>query len=105
MNRANYSAEQRDLIRQCHAKRDEWLQLCASAPWQVAEENKKDGFVISQCTSSHQLPTMKTTGVLPYPLMQVFACLHDSNYRPIYDSNNETNECLKKVAANTYMIY
>lgn len=53
MNRAGYSSEQRELIRQCHTKRDEWLNFCATAPWQVTDDNKKDGFLISQCTSDH----------------------------------------------------
>lgn len=48
---------------------------------------------------------MKTSGVLPFPIMQVFACLHDARYRPIYDSNIDAASVLKKVAANSYMIY
>ena len=37
--------------------------------------------------------------------MQMFACIHDSRYRPMYDDNIEKAEVLSKVAANTYMIY
>ena len=48
---------------------------------------------------------MKATSVYDYPLMQVFATLHDSRYRTIYDDNIHSASVLSKVAANTYMIY
>lgn len=38
-------------------------------------------------------------------MMQMFATLHDKRYRPIYDNNIESADVLRKVAANTYMIY
>ena len=48
---------------------------------------------------------MKSEGVFDYSIVQVFACLHDSRYRPIYDTNIDAARVLKKVAANSYMIY
>ena len=47
MNRANYTQEQRDFIRQAHVKRDEWLNFCASSDWKVTDDNKKEGICIS----------------------------------------------------------
>ena len=38
-------------------------------------------------------------------MMQMFACLHDKRYRPVYDNNIDMAEIMSKVAANTYMIY
>ena len=38
-------------------------------------------------------------------MMQVFACLHDARYRPMYDKNIDAASVLQKVAANTYFIY
>lgn len=55
--------------------------------------------------SPQNIPIMKSTSVLDYPLMQVFATLHDSRYRTIYDDNIHTASILSKVCANTYMIY
>jgi len=48
---------------------------------------------------------MKSTGIFDFPLMQMFACLHDPRYRPIYDTNIDEAKVLKKLAANIYMIY
>ena len=48
---------------------------------------------------------MKSTGVFDFPLMQVFCTLHDSAYRPIYDTNIDQARLIKKVACNTYFIY
>ena len=51
------------------------------------------------------VPALKSTSILPFPIMQIFATLHDSRYRPIYDGNIEVASVLQKVAANTYYIY
>ena len=48
---------------------------------------------------------MKATGTIDFPIMKIFACLHEARYRPMYDIQSEPHELLKKVAANTYMIY
>ncbi len=105
MTRASYTDDQRNFIAQALAKRDEWLNFCASSKWEVTENNKKDDITISQCMSSHNIPSMKSSGVINNPLMQVFATLHDARYRTIYDGNIEAAEVLQKVAANSYMIY
>ena len=76
-----------------------------SPDWQVTETNKKEGIEISQCVSPEGIPALKSTAIMPFPIMQIFATLHDSRYRPIYDSNIEKAELLRKVAANCYYIY
>lgn len=73
--------------------------------WEVSDTNKKEGYVISLATSANGIPCLKSSGTMPYNIMQVFACLHDKRYRPIYDNNIENADILSKVAANTYMIY
>ena len=104
--RANYNEEQRNLVKQCLVKKEDWLRFCSEGPWEVTETNKKENYEISQCTSEiNKLPCMKSCGILPFPIMQVFACLHDSRYRPKYDENIEAAGVLSKVAANTYFIY
>ena len=106
MDRANYSVEQRVAISQCLLKKDSWLEFCANGPWEVTETNKKEQFEISQCVSAdHALPCLKSTGIFDFSVMQMFACLHNSKYRPQYDSNIESASMISKVAANTYMIY
>lgn len=55
--------------------------------------------------SEHKIPCMKSTGTFNFPIMQVFCCLHDARYRPIYDTNIDDARLLSKVACNTYMIY
>ena len=105
MTRASYSDDQRNFIAQALVKRDEWLNFCASSQWEVTDNNKKDDITISQCMSSHNIPSMKSSGVINNSLMQVFATLHDSRYRTIYDGNIEVAEVISKVAANSYMIY
>ena len=55
--------------------------------------------------SEHKIPCMKSTGTFNFPIMQVFCCLHDARYRPIYDTNIDAARVLSKVACNTYMIY
>jgi len=35
----------------------------------------------------NKIPSMKSTGIFDFSLMQVFSCLHDSRYRTIYDTN------------------
>ena len=87
-------------------KKDEWLDFCANQAWTVTNDDKKNGYCISQCVSPGPgLPCMKSTGIFDFPLMQVFCCLHNANYRPIYDTNIELAKLLKKVACNTYMQY
>ena len=77
-----------------------------SSAWQVTDEDKKNGITIQQCVSEVSgVPALKSTSILPFPIMQIFATLHDSRYRPIYDSNIEAASVLQKVAANTYYIY
>ena len=105
MTRANYTSDQRDFIRQALVKKEEWLKFCASSDWKVTDDNKKDGITVSQCDSSHEIPSMKSSGIIDFSLMQVFATLHDSRYRTQYDQNIEVAEVVKKVAANSYMIY
>ena len=55
--------------------------------------------------SDQKIPCMKSTGTFDFPIMQVFCCLHDARYRPIYDTNIDAAKVLSKVACNTYMIY
>lgn len=105
MTRASYTQQQRDLVNQCLAKKDKFLDFMQNGDWQVSDTNKKEGYVISLCTSANGVPCLKSAGTMPYSIMQVFACLHDKRYRPIYDDNIEVAEVLSKVAANTYMIY
>jgi len=81
MTRANYTSDQRDFIRQALVKKEEWLKFCASSDWKVTDDNKKDGITVSQCDSSHEIPSMKSSGIIDFSLMQVFATLHDSRYR------------------------
>ena len=74
--------------------------------WEVADTNKKEGYVISLATGAVSgVPCLKSSGTMPYSIMQVFACLHDKRYRTIYDNNIDCADMLSKVAANTYMIY
>ena len=86
-------------------KKDKFLDFMANGAWEVTDTNKKDGYQISLCTSANGIPCLKSAGTFPFSLMQVFACLHDARYRPIYDNNIETASVLSKLAANTYMIY
>ena len=48
---------------------------------------------------------MKSVGTINFSLMEVFCCLHNADYRLLYDENIEVAQVLSKVAANTYMIY
>ena len=105
MNRANYNPEQRSLVNQCLKKKEKFLQFFMNAAWEVTDNNKKEGIVVSQCMSDSGVPALKSQGTLPFPIMQVFACLHDGKYRPMYDDNIEKASVLQKVAANCYYIY
>ena len=92
-------------MQQCFAKRDEWLNFCQNAAWEVTSNDKKNDICISQVMSDQKIPCMKSTGTFDFPIMQVFCCLHDARYRPIYDTNIDAAKVLSKVACNTYMIY
>ena len=48
---------------------------------------------------------MKSSGIFNFPMMQIFATLHDSRYRPQYDENIEVARMIQKVCANHYLIY
>ena len=93
------------MISQCLTKKKEWLDCASNSPWEVTSTDKKENIVVSQCMSPNNIPMMKSTSVFEYPLMQIFSTLHDSRYRSIYDDNIEKASILKKVCANTYMIY
>ena len=51
MTRANYSEYQRDMIRQCQAKTQQWLDFCATAGWELKDDNPKEQYQIFGCTS------------------------------------------------------
>ena len=105
MNRANYTDTQRAIVRQAQQKHKAWLDFCNSNVWDVTETNEKHDYVISQCTSASGIPCMKSVGTINFSLMEIFCCLHNADYRLLYDENIEVAEVLSKVAANTYMIY
>ena len=105
MDRANYTPEMRDAVRQGRAKHAEWLSFCATADWEVTDTNTKHDYTISQCTSPLGIPCMKSTGIINYSMMEIFCCLHNARYRSLYDDNIELAEVISKVAANTYLIY
>ena len=105
MDRASYTSQQRDIVRQCLEKKEKFLHFMANGPWEVADTNKKDNYQISLCTGPNGVPCLKSSGTFPFSMMQMFACLHDKRYRPVYDNNIDMAEIMSKVAANTYMIY
>ena len=47
MDEYAYTDEQRDIMRQCFAKRDAWLEFYSKAPWEVTDDDKKNGYCIS----------------------------------------------------------
>lgn len=49
--------------------------------------------------------SLKAVGTFDFPLMQLFATLHDARYRQKYDGDIAEAKVLKKLAANTYLIY
>lgn len=48
---------------------------------------------------------LKASIVYDHPYMQVFACLNDDRYREKYDGDIEKSDLIRKIAANTYLLY
>lgn len=47
MDHYDYTSEQRDMVQQCLAKKDAWFDFFQNGPWEVTNEDKKNGYTIS----------------------------------------------------------
>ena len=56
-------------------------------------------------TRVNNIMSLKASIVYDFSILQVFATLHDERYRQAYDTDIADTRLLKKVAANTYVIY
>ena len=102
----DYSPEQRDFVRQSLEKRDEWLRFCEQAPWEnVSDGNNSNKLSVWQCASESGVPSLKASKVLDYPVMQVYAATVDERYAQLIDEDLESWRILRKVAANTILLY
>ena len=44
MDRASYTSQQRDCVRQCLEKKDKFLHFMEKGAWEVTDTNKKEGY-------------------------------------------------------------
>lgn len=80
MDSYNYSASQRDIMRQCFEKKEHMFKFL-QGKWDLYDTNKKENYEIFTSTSSNNIMSLKAVGIFDFPLMQMFATLHDARYR------------------------
>jgi len=72
-------------------------ELLETTDWKVLTDDKKEGLVVSLRTSAKGISTVKSTGIIEFPAIDIFRTIVDPAVRKDYDGVFDSSTVLQVV--------
>jgi len=72
-------------------------QILEATDWKVLTDDKKEGLVVSLRTSANGISTVKSTGIVEFPALDIFRAISDPAVRKDYDGVFDSSHVIEVV--------